>query len=304
VLISKVKTTPVTSDILTDFVHTLEDRASPLLKGPRTLNLFGGSPVALEDLVERAHRDPRWTDDWYRKWFRESILLELIVLNQLVLAVSHKDCRDVGLVAFSDILRRCSNASSAYPNVMFDKSRSDVPSATPQFIKRLRETASSVAELESALANKPLPRVLLANARSLPIPDSGVDAVITHPPYIASIPYAEYGQLSLTWLGHDARPLDRKLTGGRRGSKDVVERFMAGFSEMILETWRVLKPGGKFSMLLGSPTVRGKRWDLPEMGRDLACSAGFGLLAVQYRSGTNRRADLMGREALLFFEKP
>ncbi len=37
--------------------------------------------------------------------------------------------------------------------------------------------------------------------------------------YIGSIPYAEYGVLSLTWLGYDAKQLDRELTGGRRTVK-------------------------------------------------------------------------------------
>ncbi len=303
VLVSKVKITPVRGALLTDFVHGVEERARPLLSDPLCPTLFDLGPTRLDELTEQAHQDPRWKHGWYRKWFGADILSELIVLHQQILTEPRTECRQLGLVAFSDILRRSSNANGSYPNVMFDGDRQTPPPPTPEFLKRLKQIVRSVAALESALVEKPVPTVLRADARALPIPACTVDAVITHPPYIGSIPYAEYGLLSLTWLGYDPKALDERLTGGRRQAKDVVERFKAGFEDMIRETWRVLKPGGKFFMLLGSPTVRAKRIDLPEMGKELALSAGFSLMAVQQRTGSNRRANLMGNEALLFLQK-
>jgi hypothetical protein len=130
-----------------------------------------------------------------------------------------------------------------------------------------------------------------------------VDAVITHPPYIGSIPYAEYGLLSLMWLGYNPKDIDRGLTGGRRQSKNVVEQFRSEFHEMLEEVLRVLKPGGTLFMLLGNPVVKGKRIDLVEMARDLACTIGFQPIASHVRNGMNRRANLMNQEFLLFFKK-
>jgi tRNA G10 N-methylase Trm11 len=133
--------------------------------------------------------------------------------------------------------------------------------------------------------------------------DASVDAIVTHPPYIGSIPYAEYGLLSLVWLGHDPRKLDNQLTGGRRQSSRVVERFEEGFREMLSEAGRVLKPHKMMVMLVGSPLVKGKRVDLAEMAKRLGSHAGFDCVATHTRAGTNRRANLMGAESLLFFER-
>ena len=72
---------------------------------------------------------------------------------------------------------------------------------------------------------------------------------------------------------------------------------------MLRESLRVLRPGAYLFMLLGDPTVRGNRIDLREMAKQNASSLGFSLAAEHHREGVNRRANLMGREALLFFRK-
>ena len=82
-----------------------------------------------------------------------------------------------------------------------------------------------VASLSSVNASWSDVHVVRGNATALPMANDSVDAVISHPPYVGSIPYAEYGALSLRWLGFDPKQLDRQLTGGRRQSREVVERF-------------------------------------------------------------------------------
>ena len=56
-------------------------------------------------------------------------------------------------------------------------------------------------------------------------------------------------------------------------------------------------------MLVGSPTVSGKRIDLAEMSKELADAAGFGTVISAVREGMNRRANLMSQEDVLFFRK-
>lgn len=302
VLISKVKTNPVEKTRLENFVQAMEARVNLLLKEPR-LGLFGQSQVQCQDLRERARRDPRWSATWYRKWFQDGVRLELITIHQQILSEPDQECRNIALVAFSDILRKCSNANPSYPNVMFDRNRGTPPSATPEFIARLRQVVSSVSELEARLVDMPIPKVIWGKAQHTGLDSCSIDAIITHPPYIGSIPYAEYGLLSLVWLGYDPKMVDEQLTGGRRQSSDVVQRFELEFSEMLEEGFRVLKSGGNIFMLLGNPLVRGRRVDLAAMAKNIAPSIGFCLTAVHERRGTNRRANLMAKESLLFFRK-
>jgi SAM-dependent methyltransferase len=308
VLIAKVKTTPIEKILLDSLENNFIDRLKPLLiqassQDPSQLSLFGKPNEDIRDLTTQAHKDWRWTDDWYCKWFAHEVRAELIILHNMILQEKDINLRNVALLSFSDILRKSSNANSSYPNVMFDKNRGTPPPAIPRFIDRLEEISRSIATLTGAFDDKPLPIVLWADARKQPIPDCCIDAIVTHPPYIGSIPYAEYGVLSLSWLGYDYKELDRKLTGGKRQTKDVIDRFRVGFKDMILESFRVLKPHGAFFMLLGNPTVRGKRIDLSQMAQDIALRVGFRLDAIHHREGINRRANLMGLESLLFFRK-
>ena len=304
VLISRVKVTPIEARKLHTFVKEIEDYARPFVRGVSSnLDLFEGSERSHRDSAEIVNHDFRWQDPWYKKWFTDDIRSELIFLHQKISNFPCASCRNVGLTAFSDILRRSSNANSSYPNVMFDKNRVSPPLPTPRFVERLREISQAVGQLDSALNCRPRPTILRANANHLPIRDNSIDAIITHPPYIGSIPYAEYGLLSLVWLGYDPKSLDRTLTGGRRQSKDVVQRFRDDFHRMFAESWRVLKPGKMLFVLVGNPTVRSKRIDLSDMAKKLAFSVGFKLQAFHRRNGVNRRANLMGRETLLFFQK-
>lgn len=300
VLISKVKFTPIPEVSLkalqrrlTEFVQLVKESQS----GPDLLS--GSNGYAIE---ERVKRDSRWQNDWYRKWFEEENLWQLIALHQEIVMIEPEPCRDLALVAFSDILRRCSHAHSGYPNVMYDKRRIERPLPSNLFLGKLDAFCKSITELRFDSSHI-TPQVFLGDARKLALKDESVDAIVTHPPYIGSIPYAEYGSLSLTWLGFDAKELDKRLTGGKRQSSDVVERFRADYGSMLHEAWRVLRPGRFCFLMVGSPLVKGKRINLRDMTTELGNDLGFHLAAETTRIGINRRANKMGEEYLLFLQK-
>ena len=138
----------------------------------------------------------------------------------------------------------------------------------------------------------------------MPCDDCAVDAIVTHPPYIASIPYAEYGCLSLNWLGYDSKQLDSILTGGKRHAKNVIERFMKDYMGMFHESFRVLKHGKFAFYMVGNPTVNGNQVHLKEMTIEFGQNAGFEIAAIATRSGQNRRGNYMGEEYLVFMYKP
>ena len=144
---------------------------------------------------------------------------------------------------------------------------------------------------------------MLENNTSLSLDDESVDAIVTHPPYIAAVPYAEYGSLSLEWLGFSSKELDSKLTGGRRHSKDVAVRFENDYRQMIREAYRVLKRGRYAFFMVGNPTANGQVVDLNEMTIRLAQEQGFKDLCTAVRSGMNRRGNKMGAESLVFLQK-
>jgi tRNA G10 N-methylase Trm11 len=161
-----------------------------------------------------------------------------------------------------------------------------------------------VRELEGTPLSEFKPALVNATSTDMPLESASVDAVVTHPPYIASIPYAEYGLLSLKWMGCDPKSLDQALTGGRRQSKDVVKRFCADYRLFMRECHRTLKPKKFAFFMVGNPVVRGAKIDLRQITIDLAEDAGLEHIAAAERFGVNRRANKMGSEFLLFFQKP
>lgn len=295
ILIARSKCTPISELRVEKLTRTMTVAVQALQKTDGTLFASAESEER-----EAVYSDPRLTNEWYRKWFSDSALFELIGLHQAVMSLSDDDLRCLALTAFSDILRRCSYAHSGYPNVMYDKRRLTRPQPCPLFIARLREFSSALTKLKLAGSAD----LREGDACATGLLDNHVDAVITHPPYIGSIPYAEYGALSLTWLGHDPKELDLRLTGGKRQSKDVLERFRAAYGKMITESFRVLKPGKFLFVMVGHPLIKGERVDLSEMTQDFAEKAGFVRAAQTSRTGLNRRANKMGDEDLIFLQKP
>jgi hypothetical protein len=231
------------------------------------------------------------------------VLQQLVALHASIATVTNVPARECALVAFSDILRRVSNAKGGYPNVMFDRNAGKKSLPAPLFRNRLAEVLSAVDSLRD-ITDWTQPSVHEGDARSLSLENASVDAIVTHPPYIGSIPYAEYGVLSLTWLGHDAKALDATLTGGKRQSRTVVDRFQADYFAMFAEAFRVLKRSRHMFVMVANPVVKGETVDLVAMSKVGAARVGFELAADAIRKGVNRRANKMAEEHLLFFLKP
>lgn len=302
VLISEVKVTPLKPGQLSRLSNYFDgaiENISNYICGQETL--ISSNEKSKE--FEHINTDPRLLDAWFIKWFNQRNLKELVALDYYIQSYPDEDARRIARVAFSNILRKSSNAHSGYPNVMLDKNKRASTSPLSSFRKALQESILSIEELESCLNANLRTEVTHGDATDLKLEDESVDAVITHPPYIGSIPYAEYGSLSLKWLGYEPKEIDRKLTGGKRQSKDVVERFMDGYRKMLSESYRVLRPKKYLFILIGDPTVKGEFIDLAQRTKELANEVGFNMIAEKKRTGVNRRANKMGAETLLFFQK-
>ena len=305
VLIAKVKTTPIEpgrlfawrDDFLAD-IDVLESDSSQT-----TLPFLSLKNNAVSERLAALESDYRLSDDWYIKWFQKNRLRELVWLDINIQHIGDNAIKNLATVALSDVLRSSSNAHGSYPNVMFDKNKGQVRPVIPRFTKRLCAIIRSVSEIWDLIEPRYFPEVIEGNNTCLPLSDRSVDAIITHPPYIGSIPYAEYGLLSLTWIGKNPKELDAQLTGGQRQRKGVVEKFFGDYQQMFYEAHRVLKNGKSIFILVGSPTVRGEKIDLAEASITYAKEAGFSVTNQITRRGVNRRANLMGKETILFFKK-
>jgi len=300
-MISKVKCTPLSETLLSRELANVQTLLSTIGGASRN------GQLSLRFHTDRKwNSDPRLGDSWYLKWFQRPVLEQLVAIYQTISSIGNVHVRNLTSVAFSNILRKSSNASSAYPNVMFDRSITSRPLPLKPFLLELHKTCAMVTELHRTVSGRTwyAPQVILADSRAIPLPDKSVDAIITHPPYIGSIPYAEYQQLSLHWFGHESKALDTILIGGRRQAKDVLSRYRLGMRETLLEIRRVLKPGRMIGFLIGDPLVHGRRVSLFRLISKCASECELHLIAAHRRRGINHRANKMSRERVVFFQRP
>lgn len=301
ILISKVKTTVLPANELEEFRGRLIE----------SLNIFDGGQLSFsyydhiyKGILSSPEDSGRYTDAWNKKWYQDHVLRQLIMIYDVIEGIPEEELRDIAKVAFSDILRKSSNASSKYPNVMYDKNHPEKQLPLKSFIASFTDIINKLIDLSRRVGDTYYEcQIMLENNTSLSLDDESVDAIVTHPPYIAAVPYAEYGSLSLEWLGFSSKELDSKLTGGRRHSKDVAVRFENDYRQMIREAYRVLKRGRYAFFMVGNPTANGQVVDLNEMTIRLAQEQGFKDLCTAVRSGMNRRGNKMGAESLVFLQK-
>lgn len=303
VLISKVKNTVVEETDIQEIKFNLV---------PYVMSLASDGQLSLFDQSVDEHKYAkcfeanswRLSDPWNIKWYQQDVLFQLVQIYSGIEGIENERARNIALVAFSDILRKSSNASSRYPNVMYDKNVKKKPLPAKVFIESLKRITDAVLLMSKEMQGKSIStKIVLGNNLNLPLDKDSVDAIISHPPYIAAIPYAEYGALSLTWMGFDCKELDAKLTGGRRHSKRVVSRFMSDYASYMAESYRVLKPDCSMFLMVGNPVSHGEYIDLHDVTIQYAQTAGFRHISTTVRHGQNRRGNKMGDEYLLFFKK-
>lgn len=301
ILISKVKTSVIPVSVLDGFRERLIDSLSFLDDGQ--LSIFCNNDL-YKGKLSSPEESARYADSWNQKWYQNHVLKQLIMIYDVIEEIPEKELQEIAKVAFSDILRKSSNASSKYPNVMYDKNHPEKPLPLKRFIASLNDIIAKLKDFSSRLGESiPECSIILGNNTCLELANDTIDAIITHPPYVAAVPYAEYGSLSLEWLGYSSKELDSKLTGGKRHSKNLANRFEEDYRKMIGESYRVLKPGRYAFFMVGNPTANGKIVDLHEMTIRLAQEHGYKYLCTAERSGMNRRGNKMGSETLEFFQK-
>jgi len=239
-----------------------------------------------------------------RYWFQPHVIAELTAIKNHIDKVKDQDLRDFFTIAFSSILRTVSNAAPGFGNLMI----SNKPLARKQGFEKFRfKLVSMVSTMEDfyfkAEPNAQI-QVRVADARNMNfLLSESMDMICTHPPYMASVPYAEYQKLSLWWLGFDPSELDAKLIGGQRSRSDTAERYIQNMQLAFSEMYRVLKIGKFCCVVIGNPLYRGKIWPLNKILADIGQETGFSFLKEIIRGKYKMTMGKMKNEYILIFKK-
>jgi tRNA G10 N-methylase Trm11 len=150
---------------------------------------------------------------------------------------------------------------------------------------------------------KPVPAHLeIADARKLPLKNESVDGIITSPPYSIALNYVENDAHSLEALGYELARIKDEFIGVRGSGRKRFDLYEEDMEKAYGEMARVLKPGGKASIILGNVTFQGE--ELSTVKNCIAHCERHGLrLVCQIDKLIYGLYNVMLREWILIFEK-
>jgi SAM-dependent methyltransferase len=154
------------------------------------------------------------------------------------------------------IARKASYANTKKINTVVDKDK------TPQDPSTLLLKATGAfleGFTEFGNASSGTCRVQEAKATSIPLDDSQADFALLHPPYLTNTAFSELTHIQLILLGH--KPLDiRESELAYRGSyfhvPDGLKKYLLGWSRILSEAVRILRPGGRLAVIVGDGRIQ------------------------------------------------
>lgn len=298
-LISKVKTTKISEEKI--------EHIKKLCNSIKTDILFSRGQTALfkfkKPNSKLSNQNFNELNKYVEKWFQKNVIIELSIIRNHIENISDADLSDFLLVAFSSILRSVSNTSSGFGNLMIDKNARPKTRIFEKFQHSLLRMLDDIQFFNKNATDSNL-SIVNDDSRNLHfIKDESIDLICTHPPYMASVPYAEYQRLSLWWLGYSRKELEQKLIGGRRSSIDLADRFEKDMEKVFSEMYRVLKSRAFCCVVIGNPVYRGKIWKLNELLQHQGKECGFQFMKEITRGKYKQTMGKMKEEFVLIFKK-
>lgn len=174
-------------------------------------------------------------------------------------------------------------------------------SALTEFERRFYQNARSLAEIDPSL---PSPYLDCGDARNLLLDEASVDLIITSPPYASNaIDYMRAHKFSLVWLNHKIDELNltrsnciggdgtstvefvslpdftanvvSRLAALDRQKGKVLHRYYSEMTQVLVEMFRVLKPGKAAILVVGSSVMRGMDIEIQNCLADIGREIGF-----------------------------
>jgi hypothetical protein len=236
------------------------------------------------------------------KWFNKNVIYELLTIKLKIDSLEENHIRDFLLVAFSSILRSSSNATSGFGNLMINKQPPKKSNIFEKFNRVANIMVTKMEEFNQVTKNNSNIKIFNHDTRSLRfIADDTISFICTHPPYMASVPFAEYQKLSLWWLGFSQQELENKLIGGRRARSDTAERFFQDIFTTLTEMKRVLQKKKYCCIIIGNPVYNNREWQLNEIIKKNASEVGLTLLKEITRMKYRLTMGKMKQEFILIF---
>ena len=295
VLLSKVKTTPIEDKFLIEAYSNL---------------LFNLEyEISVPDRVLKKISLPERIDYWFKPHIKEQLL---IILGH-ILTISDDDIKDFFLIAFAQILKSCSIWLQKSVKPTRDKNKKECD-PLKKFKQRAKLMIKKHSEFTQIISKNNIDDIdafrIIENsdARNLPCKSDTASLVVTSPPYVTSYEYADLHQLASLWFGYldelsvfrkkfigsayterNYRNLESELAEkifadlGNNKKGIGVRNYYADMLESFLEMKRVLRKGGKASIVIGNTEIRGVKILNAEVFKEQFENIGFRTFDIIHR---------------------
>lgn len=293
--ISRVKTTKLDHDEL--------DYAKDVLL--KRIVTYSENAIQESDIPDFPYRD---------NWFKPYILKELAFIKKLIneLDVSI-ETKNFYLTIFSSIIREVSNADDNCTRTVIRKKlkkQVNPADALTKFVERVLINVPKMHEFIDEIPNGLICEFPEGNdARNIKFSDEYFDLAVTSPPYCNAVDYPRTHQLEIYWLGFcngSLVPLKKQHVGTENVSaKDYKElhligidpadkviskiyekdprrafiayKYLVDMEKNLAEVYRVLKPGGRYVIVVGNNRIRGEGFESWVYLQGIAERVGFTL---------------------------
>ena len=295
VLISRAKTTPIEPLFLKHHVSSLLGKIKSDIESKK------GQKLLVSDDIDINVSENKRLD----YWFPEKQKKDLVIILSRIYAIDDQKVQTFLLCAFSNILKACSRWMMKSVKPTRDKNKA-IANAYKSFILQTRRMIIGNEEFWKRVNGKEVNcRVDNSDARKMKIKDGSITLIVTSPPYVTSYEYADLHQLTTIWLenignmsefrskflrsiqkcdndddhGKLYSDLGRETVNklrliDKRESNDV-ERYFYEMQQSFQEMHRVLKQGGRASIVIGDTDLKKVKIKNSEVFAEIMQEIGF-----------------------------
>src|SRR3989344_1640583 len=182
------------------------------------------------------------------KIFSEQMLYELAKIKYCIDSIENEDedLHDYLLVALSSTIR-----------AVIESENGD--NITGIFERKVKLMNNLMGEFSNFAEKKLNKRVINGDARTLDIPPSSVDLVVTSPPYVNALDYYREHMYNMLWLGMDYKAFKLNEIGGHshflQNRFRLLTEYLGDMLRSIIEKNRVLKEGKMCVIVVGNSSI-------------------------------------------------
>jgi len=245
-------------------------------------------------------------------WFKDAVIVKLAKLKKAIIEIKDETIQNFLMIALSETVRYSSNTKTGefkLVRIKGEKLEKHNPNVLTIFRKNAEKNIAGMTDFYKDAKKDSWTKIIYSDSsKDSGIKANSIDCIITSPPYGDSrttVAYGQFSRLSSQWIDvfddpNDASGVDNDLLGGRAAknlahmlssnylsesldkiakvdearARDVLS-FNIGLNDCLKQSYRMLKSGKYFCLVVGNRLVKQVRIPTDFIIAELAEKIGF-----------------------------